>query len=381
MPDNETPIRTTKGTLDLQIYDNFDKPGYSLADYAEKWTTPYGLGEMAVNDTRNFSGGRLNLSAVPFQTAADASVNDHLKYQAVSAHAFPVPENGTLVLSSDIKASTPGTVPGLIQHGVYGASGSWLDPARPPAPPGFSARLLQGQQAAVVMNALDFCTGQVFDWFVASDAAFALIERLPTSVTGNVTNPDCRQAAEVGLDKMYTQIIREVPVNPDVWHHVDIALTRHDGHAWADYFLDHQPIAHVGCVGIPLDKQGASFTGIFPSAGSGEQVAGQLDSVRFGHGLFSLLDAFPFQHPEAPQLSVSIPLGSPSALSAAGRARLFGQGASASFDNFTTLTIPGSARPASPSEIASALAVAYGYGDTQSMGAPQRLSSSGPGSS
>jgi hypothetical protein len=40
------------------------------------------------------------------------------------------------------------------------------------------------------------------------------------------------------------------------------------------------------------------------------------------------------------------------------RARLFGQGASASFDNFTTLTIPGSAGPLSPAEIASALAAA-----------------------
>ncbi len=52
MPDNEPPIRTTKRSLDLQIYDNFDKPNYSLTDYAEKWITPYGLGEMAVNDTR-----------------------------------------------------------------------------------------------------------------------------------------------------------------------------------------------------------------------------------------------------------------------------------------------------------------------------------------
>ncbi len=132
---------TTERSPDFQVYDDFDKPDYSLNDYAGKWTTPYGLGEMAVNDTRNFSGGRLNLRAVPFQTASDASVNDHLKYQAVSARTFPVPENGTLVLSSDIKASTPGTVPGLIQHGVYGPPGSWLDPASPPAPPGFSARL------------------------------------------------------------------------------------------------------------------------------------------------------------------------------------------------------------------------------------------------
>lgn len=340
----------------VEVYDAFDQPGYSLTDYAERWMTPYGLGEMAVNDTRDFSDGSLDLSAVPFQTASDVGVDDHLKYMAVSSRTFPVPEDGTVVLSSDMRASTPGTVPDLIQHGVYGPSGSWLDPADPPLLPGYSARLLQGQQAAVVMNALDFCTGQLFDWFIASDTAFPLIERLPTAVTGNVTNPDCQGATEVGIDKMYTQIIGEVKVTPDAWHHVDIALSRRDGDLSVDYFLDHQHIAHVANVGIPLDKQGLSFTGIYPSLGPGERVAGLVDSVRFGHGLFALLDAFPFQHPGAPELSISIPAGSPSASGAAGRARLFGQGASGSFDNFTTLTISGSAEPASPSEIASVLA-------------------------
>ena len=82
---------------------------------------------MAVNDTRDFSGGYLSLSAVPFQTMSDFDVEDHRKYLAVSSETFPLPESGTLVLSSDIKASTPGTVPDLIQHGVYGRSGSWAD--------------------------------------------------------------------------------------------------------------------------------------------------------------------------------------------------------------------------------------------------------------
>jgi len=344
------------GDVSVEIYDDFSKPGYSLSDYAERWTAPYGLGEMAVSDTRDFSGGRLNLGAVPFQTAADVGVNDHLKYMAVSSRTFPVPEDGTLVLSSDIRASTPGTVPDLVQLGIYGPAGSWLDPANPPRPLDSRAHLLQGQQAAAVMNVQDFCTGQLFDWFIASDKAFALIERLPTAVTGNVGNPDCPDATEVGTDKMYTQIIREVPVSPDVWHHVDIALTRGDGELSVDYYLDRQHIAHVTNVGIPLDKQGVSFTGIYPSLGEGELLADRLSSVRFGHGLFSLLDAFPFQHPGAPELSVSIPAQGPPDPDAAGRARLFGQGASGSFDNFTTMTIPGSAGPASPSEILTAAA-------------------------
>ena len=43
--------------MSLQVYDDFGKAGYSLTDYNEKWMTPNGLGEMAVEDTRSFSGG------------------------------------------------------------------------------------------------------------------------------------------------------------------------------------------------------------------------------------------------------------------------------------------------------------------------------------
>ncbi len=332
-------MKQLSGTKQFEVYDDFDKRGYSLADYAEKWTTPYGLGEMALKDTRNFDGGRFNLSAVPFQTTADSGVGDHAKYIAISTRTFAVPENGTLVLSSDIKASTPGTVIDLIQHGVYGSTGSWRDAVSTSLE--YSAPLLQAQQAAVVMNVIDFCSGQLFDWFISSDMAFALIERLPTIVTRNVANPDCRKATETGIDKIYTQIVRAVPVKPDTWHHVDIALTRHNGEAWVEYFLDEEAIARVTNIGVPLDKQGVPFSGTYPSLGAGELLADQLDTVRFGHGLFSLLDAFPFQHPGAPQLSVSIPAMTPPDAGAAGHARLFGQGASGSFDNFTTATITG----------------------------------------
>jgi hypothetical protein len=83
----------------LQIYDDFGKAGYSLTDYDEKWMTPNGLGEMAVEDTRRFSGGRLHVSAVPFRTGSDVGVDDHRKYLAVSTRTFPVPRDGTLVLS------------------------------------------------------------------------------------------------------------------------------------------------------------------------------------------------------------------------------------------------------------------------------------------
>jgi hypothetical protein len=50
--------------VSLRVYDDFGTAGYLLADYREKWMTPDGLGEMAVEDTRSFSGGRLDVSAV-----------------------------------------------------------------------------------------------------------------------------------------------------------------------------------------------------------------------------------------------------------------------------------------------------------------------------
>jgi hypothetical protein len=330
-----------QASITSQVYDNFNKPGYSMTDYAQKWANTFGPGELAAGGTANFNGGSFNILATPFKTGADYSVFDHIKYIAVSATAFPVPTAGTLVLSSDIKAATPGTVRGLIQHGVYGPSGSWLNPANPPLLPPYTAAVLQGQQAGAVMNAVDFCTGQLFDMFISGNTAFSLIERLPTNVTGNTSNPNCPGATYVGRDKMYTQIIREAPVQPGVSHHVDIAFTRTNGQSWVDYFLDYRLLSHVANVGIPLDKQGVPFTGTYPSLGPGEQLANQINSLQFGHGLFTLLDAFPFQHPDSPELSVSIPVGTGNP-SDAGRARLFGQGAAASFDNFTTLTVTGS---------------------------------------
>lgn len=353
MSARHTPGPAGGDAIGFETYDSFDRAGYSLADYENKWMTLNGLGEMDIADTRRFESGRFSLDAVPFRTGYDVGVDDHRKYLAVSTRAFDVPRDGTVVLSSDILASTPGTVAGLTQHGVYGHSGSWTVVADPPGPVNYEAPLLQAQQAAVVMNVIDFCSGQLFDWFIASDTAFALIERLPTLVTGNVSNPECRAATEVGIDKIYTQIVREVPVEPDTWHHVDIAVSRQDGEASVDYFLDYELIAHVDRVGIPLDKQGVAYAGAYPSLGGGELLGPHLDSVRFGHGLFSLLDAFPFQHPEAPERSVSIPVGAPDARGDAGRSRLFGQGARGAFANFTTLTLSG---PRSPAELLAELA-------------------------
>jgi hypothetical protein len=53
------------GRTSVISYDNFEKSGgYTLADYQAKWANIYGLGEMAVHDTRTFAEGRFSVSAV-----------------------------------------------------------------------------------------------------------------------------------------------------------------------------------------------------------------------------------------------------------------------------------------------------------------------------
>lgn len=323
------------------VYDSFQRSGgsYGLADYLQKWSNPYGLGEMDGADTRSFAGGAFTLSAVPFRTGVDLSVFDHLKYIATSNEAFAVPAHGSVAFTATIAAQTPGTVPGLVIHGVYGPAFAWTSPFLLP-PPGlapYEAPVLQGQQAGVVMNMIDFCTGQLFDWFVAGDTAFTLIERLPTSVTGNTSNPNCPGATYVGAETMYTQIVREVPAQANVPHEVSIRYTQKLHASSVDYYLDGKRVSHVDRVGIPLDKQGVEYTGTYPSLGPGESLSGKIGSFVIGHGLFSLIDAFPFQHPDAPDLSVSIPAGDGTAASA-GKGRLFGQGAIGTFDDFTVTT-------------------------------------------
>jgi hypothetical protein len=314
------------------VYDDFSTGNNS------KWTATFGLGELANPDADHqmtFPNGTEKVRAVPFRTGADFSVFDHLKYIEVSNSAFPAPAKGSVEFSVDITAQTPGTVTPLTQQGIYGPSGTWTDPSNPPQAPNYSANVLEGQQAGVVLNMVDFCTGQLFDWFLTTNTAFTLIERLPTNVTGNTSNPGCPGASFVGRQKMYTQIADEVKISGGP-HNVSIRYSAKQNSV--EYLLDGKVVTRVYNVGIPLDKQGVKYTGIYPSLGPGESLAGKISSFSIGHGLFSLIDAFPYQHPESPELSVSIPVGTSSPADA-GRARLFGQGADGTWDNFIVTTI------------------------------------------
>jgi hypothetical protein len=311
----ETP-RTTVVT-----YDNFDKPGgYTLADYFQKWSNKLGPGEMAVRETRNFDGGDFFVDAVPFRTAHDYGIFDHIKYFAASTQAFRVPRVGSLQFAADITGETPGIRPGHVIRGTYGRPYSY------PAGKPWQQTLLDGQQAMVSLHMIDFKTGELFDWMVTDRFAYPLVERLPSSVTDPTIQPG--DPRYVGRDKMYTQFIAEIPISPGR-HNYALRLTRTQTTSTAEYFIDHQRVAKIDRVGVPLDVQGVPYTGTYPSLGPGELLVDQINEVNLGHGLLSCLDAFPFQHPESPDESVSIPVSE----------RLFGQGARGTFDNFTVTTV------------------------------------------
>jgi Family of unknown function (DUF6081) len=303
------------------MYDNFEKPGgYTLADYLQKWSNKLGPGEMAVRETRKFDGGAFSVDAVPFRTGHDAGIFDHIKYFAASTETFRVPRRGSLEFSADITGETPGTQPGHVIHGTYGPPYSY------PTGKPYQATLLEGQQAMVSLHMIDFRTGELFDWMVTDHFAYPLVERLPSSVTDPTIHPG--DPRYVGRDKMQTQFIDQLPISSGR-HNFAIRLTRTETTIVAEYFIDRRLVAKVDRVGIPLDVQGVPYTGVYPSLGPGELLVDEMDSVNIGHGLLSCVDAFPFQHPESPELSVSIPLSE----------RLFGQGARGAFDNFTVTTL------------------------------------------
>lgn len=290
----------------------------TIDEYRQKWANIYGPLELAAGGTLAVTGGDITVTAVPFRVGADFSVFDHLKYIAISTQPFAVPRTGSLEFSAEIIAQTPGAeANGREIIGCYGPPLSYSDVTSPCSVP-FRHTVREGQQAGVVLNMINFETGQLFDWFVSGTSVFALIERLPTTVTGSPGTP---------LNLAYTQIIKEQQVGAGTYK-VAIRYTRGPGLSFVEYFLDDELFARVDNVGIPLDKQGVQYSGYAPSLGQGNHLKDRLNSFVIGHGLFSLLDAFPYQHPAAPELSVSIPISQ----------RLFGQGAIGTWKNFKVTT-------------------------------------------
>jgi hypothetical protein len=306
------------------VYDDFS--GGPDA-YNTRWF-PYTAGPMgdpvgiAVQpSTIAFIDGRVRIAADPFTMTYD-NVDDHIKYLAISTAEFAIPDVGCIAVAADIAARTRGATPGRYQ-------------------PSTGHYLFEGQQATVTLHLFDFATGAIFDWLVSETRAIALYERLFITI---------------GLDKGYTQILglpnftgkgtvapalpgtssRDFAITPGM-HNYAMRYTRNRAGTGADlleWLIDGVGVARVARTGIPLDTQFAAYRSRtapirYPAAGPGEDLKPLLNTFRIGHGLFSLLDEFPFNQPLPGATAVPIPP----------EERIFGQGASGTWGNVTVTTV------------------------------------------
>ena len=295
------------------VYDDFTTRGgaYGLDEYHDHWFASDRIPGFAAEPealrtrTRGFPGA-LHLEATPFRTSRDSTL-DHAKYFAQSTAFFDIPDHGSITFSADIDATTSGT-----------------DPTRQICPAPHEDEpcktVLEPQQAAATFHVLNIHeTGQLFDWFVGEETAFCLTERLLAPVVHGV-----------GLDEGYTQIIETVDISPGT-HTYSIRYRRSPaGVDHAEWLLDGDRVARQQKVGIPPDVQqpGRYRDVTWPSIdATGEPLRDRMDTFNVGHGLFSLLDEFPF-HPTYGDRFVSFPEDE----------RIFGQGVDATFDRFEVAT-------------------------------------------
>jgi|GEM_PF-1008426 len=304
------------------VYDNFNDEG---ASYSAKWSTPfYGIaGETYFQDGGSllvtFPKGKLKVSSPEFQWASETLFFDHIKYLATSNKIFHIPKIGSIEFSADIKAKTFNTVPNLtmIAHKVSN---------------GEEVRYLlnEGRQAGATLHMLNFQeTGVLFDWFVYGNQAFALYERL---FNAPVYPADIQTA--------FTQIVEIFDITPDT-HNFAIRYTRNQntGKDKVEYLIDGKIKTRVRDIGIPLNLHG--HNAVYPAQGPGERVVDLMTGMIIGHGLFSLLDVFPFQDEDSAGTSVTIPLRGPfpnlNLNKPKVNSRIWGQGAEAEFDNFKVI--------------------------------------------
>lgn len=306
-----------KATVTEFVYDDFSG---GEADYAAKWSLPfYGVaGEFEVDDggalDRDLSNSNLHLSIPSFTAGSDFLFFDHIKYLGTSNQLFTIPEHGSITFSIDMEVQTPGAEPGRVMHATEVSTGNPV-----------SYEMSEGRQACATLHMLNFHeTGQLMDWLVSGTKAVALTERLFTP-------------GQAGIDEAYTQILGEVDITPG-WHNFAIRYTRAPGNGAdkVEWLIDGEVVFVQHKTGVPLDKQKPGFYKNFPitdpSQGPGEPVKKKMNTFIFGHGVFSLLDVFPYQ--QAPNKSVTIPVGPlPPNPDGSVSTRLWGQGVIVTFDN------------------------------------------------
>ena len=219
--------------------------------YRNMWAQPYGLLELQKGGTLTVGDQGVTVRAVPFHVWSDTGVADHLKFVSFSTEKFSVPADGSVMVEATIVSKTSGTerhrfVSGTRENGQK-----------------YKHEVSEAQQAAAVLVVVDFSSGQLFDFFVSENEVFALVERLPSTVTGAPGTP---------IEKAYTQIAKRKTVEAGP-HRVGIRYARSAGVSNAQFYLDGALFTSVDRVGVPLDKQESQFSGTWPSLGRGEMLS------------------------------------------------------------------------------------------------------------
>ncbi len=338
---------STAASAEKIVYDDFETnvagaPGYDLDDYNAKWFYPFFgfVGEPTL--PVSIDAGRLNLDARPFTWSDDTVATfDHIKYLGVSNQEFDVPLNGSLMFSADIVAQTPGVLPGVEMRARDRITGE-----------GVRYNLVEGRQALTSLHMLNLLTsekfgetGQLFDWLISENKALALTERL--------FNFGAAPATE---GQGYTQIVAEIPIKAGKVNKYAIRYSRKPGSQsdLVEWLINDKVVASHKNVGVPLDDQDPKYyeknpiTDPSSPAGEGEILKPRLNKMRVAHGLFSLLDVWPYGEPQAGGEGVTIAPGSPTegikTDPATGKpyvdTRIWGQGAQGYHDNFR-VTIEG----------------------------------------
>lgn len=272
-------------------YDNFDDP----TSYEDKWLSVsefFGSEEPEARSSRNSASGALAIEATPFVTSQDYGL-DHMKYLALSTRSYEVPLRGSVEVSASITALTPGAV-----HNRLTSNGR---------------RLTESQQAAATLELVDNGdTGVRFAWYVSQNRAFALYERLTLD-------------GSCDLERTYSQIVQEITIPPGA-HTFGIRYLRNTGAAGfgdkVGWLMDGINRAEVRNVGVPIEiRNNRPVT--FLAQGPGERLDNRLNRMTIGHGLATMMDEFPYNQCPTIQTN-SVPQTQ----------RIFGQGVSATWDNF-----------------------------------------------
>ena len=312
-------------TVTETTYDDFSDKG---ASYFDKWNLPYyGIaGETFVSEggalSLNFQNKRLKVAAPEFHWSSDYSHHDHLKYLALSTKKFRIPEEGSVMFSSFMKAHVFNTHPNLKMVTRKFSDNQPIE-----------YKINEGCQASAILRMSNaHQTGMVFDWVVYGDQAFALTERLQDA-----------PLHPANIHNRYSQVIEVFKIDKEA-HNFAIRYTRSlsKNRDRVEYLIDGKVLAIIKNIGIPIDKQKGYFKKntkiIDPSQGAGEPLLGKMSTMHIGHGLFSRVDVYPYQQQDLANSSVTIPLAGKILKDTSSNyktyARIWGQGAIGFFYNF-----------------------------------------------